>query len=88
METEKCGTGIGNSWECFYGNGISSNDIAAEIPEVKAEVGPFCRCGCIVHLGHAKPKRLLATSSQSCPGRTFWLIQVNLVFFFTFVKRN
>ncbi|XP_065157281.1 uncharacterized protein gogo [Atheta coriaria] len=77
VETEKCGTGIGSSWECFYTNGISANDIAAEIPEVQAEVGPYCRCGCIVHLGHAKPRRLLATSSQSCPGRTFWLIQAD-----------
>ncbi|ENN80669.1 hypothetical protein YQE_02910, partial [Dendroctonus ponderosae] len=51
--------------------------ISAEIPEIQAEVGPFCRCGCVVHLGNAKPKRLLATSSQSCPGRTFWLIQAD-----------
>lgn len=77
METEKCGSGIGKSWECLYGNGVSATDLAAEIPEVEAEVGPYCRCGCVVHLGQAKPKRLLATSSQSCPGRTFWLIQVS-----------
>ncbi|KAI4458479.1 spermadhesin cub domain superfamily [Holotrichia oblita] len=51
--------------------------MVAEIPEVQAEIGPYCRCGCVVHLGHAKPKRLLATSSQSCPGRTFWQIQAD-----------
>lgn len=79
VETEKCGKGIGSSWECFYGGGISGSDLAAEIPEIQAEVGPYCRCGCVVHLGQAKPKRLLATSSQSCPGRTFWLIQVYLI---------
>nr|XP_023026776.1 uncharacterized protein LOC111514755 [Leptinotarsa decemlineata] len=77
VETEKCGSGIGTGWECFYGGVAFARDIAAEIPEVKAEVGPFCRCGCVVHLGQAKPRRLLATSSQSCPGRTFWLIQAD-----------
>ncbi|XP_076253063.1 thrombospondin-1 like protein golden goal isoform X3 [Rhynchophorus ferrugineus] len=78
VETEKCGTSLGSSWECFYSGTISGNDIiAAEIPEVQAEVGPYCRCGCVVHLGQAKPKRFLATSSQSCPGRTFWLIQAD-----------
>ncbi|KAJ8982276.1 hypothetical protein NQ317_007250 [Molorchus minor] len=74
---KKCNN-IGKSWECFYGNGgVSGGDMVAEIPEVKAEVGPYCRCGCVVHLGHAKPRRLLATSSQSCPGRTFWLVQAD-----------
>lgn len=48
----------------------------ADRPEVKAEVGPGCRCGCIVHLGTGKSRRLIAASSHSCPGRTFWLIQV------------
>ncbi|CAG9769137.1 unnamed protein product [Ceutorhynchus assimilis] len=78
VETEKCGVGLGSSWECIYGGAISgSNIIPAEMPEIQAEVGPYCRCGCVVHLGQAKPKRLLATSSQSCPGRTFWLIQAD-----------
>ncbi|XP_048526054.1 uncharacterized protein LOC109534664 isoform X2 [Dendroctonus ponderosae] len=78
VETEKCGAGLGASWECIYSGAISGgNMISAEIPEIQAEVGPFCRCGCVVHLGNAKPKRLLATSSQSCPGRTFWLIQAD-----------
>ncbi|XP_017775966.1 PREDICTED: uncharacterized protein LOC108562210 isoform X2 [Nicrophorus vespilloides] len=78
VETEKCGVGLGNQWECFYASGMSGSEVAmAEMPEVQAEVGPYCRCGCVVHLGQAKPKRLLATSSQSCPGRTFWLIQAD-----------
>lgn len=80
VETEKCGMSVGESWECLYGNGIPNNNIAVEIPEVEAEVGPYCRCGCVVHLGYTKPRRLLATSSQSCPGRTFWQIQVNVYF--------
>lgn len=48
--------------------------LPAESDSVQAEVGPGCRCGCVVHLSSAKPRRLLATSSQSCPGRTFWLV--------------
>ncbi|XP_066150361.1 uncharacterized protein gogo isoform X2 [Euwallacea fornicatus] len=78
VETEQCGVSIGKSWECIYSGAISSsNFIPAEIPEIQAEVGQYCRCGCVVHLGQAKPRRLLATSSQSCPGRTFWLIQAD-----------
>lgn len=75
VQTEKCGLDLGNSWECIYGSSISS-DITADLPEVQAEMSPYCRCGCVVHLGPTKPKRIIATSSQSCPGRTFWLIQV------------
>lgn len=79
METQKCGNAIhSNDWDCLYGGGVSmGGELPADRPEVLAEVGPGCRCGCVVHLGQAKPRRLLATSSQSCPGRTFWLIQVN-----------
>lgn len=32
---------------------------------------------CSVHLGVAKPKRIIASSAQACPGRTFWLIQAD-----------
>lgn len=76
VETEKCGSSIGSSWECVYGNALSSGSMAMEIPEVEAEVGHYCRCGCVVHLGLTKPKRLLAASAQSCPGRNFWEIRV------------
>lgn len=51
--------------------------VPADRPEIIAEIGPGCRCGCIVHLGSSKPRRLIASSSQSCPGRTFWLIQAD-----------
>lgn len=37
--------------------------------------GADCRCGCIVHLTIAKPRRVIAATAQSCPGRTFWLLQ-------------
>lgn len=30
-----------------------------------------------VHLGVEKPKRIIASSAQACPGRTFWLIQAD-----------
>lgn len=75
MQTEKCGLDYGNSWDCIYGNSISG-EIGKSMPEEEAEMSPYCRCGCVVHLGSTKPKRLIATSSQSCPGRTFWLVQV------------
>ncbi|XP_050515763.1 uncharacterized protein LOC114336298 [Diabrotica virgifera virgifera] len=78
VETEKCGTSLKSRWDCLYGDGSTYiQDVVAEMPEVQAEVGTYCRCGCVVHLGQAKPSRLLATSSQSCPGRNFWLIQAD-----------
>jgi hypothetical protein len=43
------------------------------------EVGPSCQCGCIIHLLSSKPRRLLAASSQACPGleNAMWTIQVS-----------
>ncbi|KAM8707766.1 hypothetical protein ACLKA7_014839 [Drosophila subpalustris] len=49
----------------------------SNVTEVNQEIGPGCRCGCIVHLGSSKPKRIIAGETQSCPGRSFWLIQVD-----------
>lgn len=46
-------------------------------PEIKADIGSDCRCGCIVHLTMSKSRRIIAASAQSCPGRTFWLIQAD-----------
>lgn len=40
-----------------------------------ADIGSDCRCGCIVHLTIAKQRRIIAATAQSCPGRTFWLLQ-------------
>ncbi|KAK6631796.1 hypothetical protein RUM43_013860 [Polyplax serrata] len=81
VETEGCAN---TNWDCeFYQNYLlidSENKGAsfpADRPEVLAEVGPGCRCGCVIHLGAAKPRRLLATSSQSCPGRIFWQIEAD-----------
>lgn len=79
METEACG-GAGEldlhgnwkagDWECSHGKGI-----AAERPEVTAEIGTKCRCGCLVNLGNETSRRIVAASTQACPGRSFWLIQ-------------
>ncbi|GAB0092724.1 hypothetical protein DMENIID0001_077550 [Sergentomyia squamirostris] len=78
VETERCGGPESGTWECLYGSGNSlTGEVPADRPEVIAEVGPGCRCGCIVHLGAVKPRRLIASSSRSCPGRTFWLVQAD-----------
>jgi len=74
LQTESCGAGS-ESWSCLLS---PSPSLPADQPGVVAEVGPGCRCGCVMHVGFAKPGRILATSTVSCPGRTFWLVQVNL----------
>ncbi|XP_059614822.1 uncharacterized protein LOC132260580 [Phlebotomus argentipes] len=78
VETERCGGPESGTWECLYGSGNSlTGEVPADRPEVIAEIGPGCRCGCIVHLGAVKSRRLIASSSRSCPGRTFWLVQAD-----------
>ena len=74
LQTESCGEGT-ESWSCLLS---PSSSLPADHPGVVAEVGAGCRCGCVVHVGVAKPGRILATSTVSCPGRTFWLVQVNV----------
>ncbi|XP_054084951.1 uncharacterized protein LOC105210728 isoform X2 [Zeugodacus cucurbitae] len=76
VETEKCGNAIADTWDCIY-ESSGTTFTAANRTEVSQEIGPGCRCGCIVHLGSSKPKRILAGATQSCPGRSFWLIQVD-----------
>lgn len=81
MEREKCGGTETNSWDCMYGGG-SGSFISPDFPpvdqnEVAAEVGANCRCGCVVHLTAGKPRRLIASSAESCPGRSLWLIQAD-----------
>lgn len=78
VETEECGGSISDSWECIYGaTGSFFPSDFVERPEIKADIGSDCRCGCIVHLTVSKPRRIIAASAQSCPGRTFWLIQAD-----------
>lgn len=64
-----------DTWDCIY---ESTGDAANRLnrTDVKQEIGPGCRCGCIVHLGSSKPQRMIAGAAQSCPGRSFWLLQV------------
>lgn len=76
VQTEKCNKSIADTWDCIYetsGNMLTKSNVT----EVNQEIGPGCRCGCIVHLGSSKPKRIIAGETQSCPGRSFWLIQVD-----------
>uniref|UniRef100_A0A1A9UQT1 Cilia- and flagella-associated protein 157 n=1 Tax=Glossina austeni TaxID=7395 RepID=A0A1A9UQT1_GLOAU len=76
VQTEKCGNSVIDTWDCIYeSGGAIINNINRT--GVSQEIGPGCRCGCIVHLGSSKPKRIIAGATQSCPGRSFWLIQVN-----------
>lgn len=51
---------------------------------VVAEVGPRCRCGCVLHLAPAA--RLLAGSAKACSGRSLWLLQVTAFYCIQGVK--
>lgn len=85
VETEECGGPISNSWECIYG--ATGSFLPSNLPSPdrsngsssgnSGDPGSDCRCGCIVHLSITKPNRIIAASAQSCPGRTFWLLQAD-----------
>ncbi|XP_025991636.1 uncharacterized protein LOC105203875 isoform X2 [Solenopsis invicta] len=79
VETESCGgTGRINfqeawnteGWECRHGT-----TLAAARPEVTAQVGAQCRCGCSINFGNKTLNKILAANTQACPGRSFWLLQ-------------
>ncbi|XP_046383837.1 uncharacterized protein LOC124154265 [Ischnura elegans] len=89
LETEICPPPAGVTYEelqemCPLGLALSATDDAN-----RKGSEPNCRCGgCVVHLqgvagswssrnaGPIKPRaRLIASSSQACPGRSFWLLQ-------------
>ncbi|XP_055539211.1 uncharacterized protein LOC129726482 [Wyeomyia smithii] len=75
VQTERCGTQSSfDSWECMFSPAAGST-LPAEIGSVSTEIGPACRCGCVIHLGVVKPKRMVASSSESCPERSLWLVQ-------------
>ncbi|TGZ54212.1 Neuronal acetylcholine receptor subunit alpha-5, partial [Temnothorax longispinosus] len=79
VETESCG-GTGRidfqeawnteGWECRHGT-----TLAAARPEVTAQIGAQCRCGCIINFGDNALNKILAANTQACPGRSFWLLQ-------------
>uniref|UniRef100_A0A182VWS0 CUB domain-containing protein n=1 Tax=Anopheles minimus TaxID=112268 RepID=A0A182VWS0_9DIPT len=76
VQTERCGLETsGDSWECMFSPAIGGINLPLEIEDVNTEIGPGCRCGCVIHLGMVKPKRLLGSSSHSCPDRSLWLIK-------------
>uniref|UniRef100_A0A499FTS2 CUB domain-containing protein n=1 Tax=Anopheles arabiensis TaxID=7173 RepID=A0A499FTS2_ANOAR len=76
VQTERCGLDTaGDSWECMFSPAIGGINLPLEIEDVNTEIGPGCRCGCVIHLGMVKPKRLLGSSSHSCPDRSLWLIK-------------
>lgn len=75
MDTEECGISAVDRWQCLYGGTLVA---MAERGETVGEMDPLCRCGCVLHLSRFTTKSLIATSSESCPGRAFWLIQVYL----------
>ncbi|XP_011690757.1 PREDICTED: uncharacterized protein LOC105451785 [Wasmannia auropunctata] len=79
VETESCG-GTGRidfqeawnteGWECRHGT-----TLAAARPEVTAQIGLQCRCGCIINFEDKSLNKILAANTQACPGRSFWLLQ-------------
>ncbi|XP_072764164.1 uncharacterized protein Gogo isoform X3 [Anoplolepis gracilipes] len=79
VETESCG-GTGRidfqevwnteGWECRHGT-----TLAATRPEVTAQIGLQCRCGCIINFHDQILSKILAANTQACPGRSFWLLQ-------------
>lgn len=58
-------------WECHHGA-----ELAAIRPEVTAQIGVKCRCGCLITLGEENSRKILAANTQACPGRSFWLVEV------------
>jgi hypothetical protein len=80
VETESCGgtsridfqeAWNAEGWECRHGT-----TLAAARPEVTAQIGVQCRCGCIIDFQDTVLNKILAANTQACPGRSFWLLQV------------
>ncbi|RZF33561.1 hypothetical protein LSTR_LSTR008207 [Laodelphax striatellus] len=62
LETEKCGVAV--SWDCLFYQDNGGPEVPADRPEVVAEVGPGCRCGCVVHLGTADKTHVVRLSLE------------------------
>ncbi|CAK9822132.1 SSPOP [Anthophora retusa] len=54
--------------------------LAATKPEIVAEIGLQCRCGCRIALKEQPFRKLLGANTQACPGRSFWLLQAQAHF--------
>ena len=68
---------IKNEWHDRIGNSECHGTVlAATKPEVVADIGLQCRCGCRIVLKQQPFRKILGASTQACPGRSFWLLQV------------
>ncbi|XP_076667643.1 thrombospondin-1 like protein golden goal [Andrena cerasifolii] len=86
VETELCGKIFSeDSNKSEWQNRIESSEcsgaiLAATKPEVAAEIGLQCRCGCRIALQEQFTRKILGASTQACPGRSFWLLQAQANF--------
>ncbi|KAK9304257.1 hypothetical protein QLX08_004258 [Tetragonisca angustula] len=86
IETEFCGKmfreeSIKNEWHDRIGNPECHGTVlAATKPEVVANIGLQCRCGCRIVLKQQPFRKILGASTQACPGRSFWLLQAQTNF--------
>ncbi|XP_076221898.1 thrombospondin-1 like protein golden goal isoform X2 [Nomia melanderi] len=86
VETKFCGRIFSDDLDkSEWHNRIDSGDchgavLAATKPEIAAEIGSQCRCGCRVRLEEQLSRKILGANTQSCPGRSFWLLQARANF--------
>ncbi|XP_037959273.1 uncharacterized protein LOC119688674 [Teleopsis dalmanni] len=74
VQTETCNNNTSQTWNCIYEGGIELN--AIKLTQNLQETGLKCRCGCIIHLTSSKQSRIITATTQTCPGKSFWLIQI------------
>ncbi|XP_037940096.1 uncharacterized protein LOC119672981 [Teleopsis dalmanni] len=75
VQTETCNNNTSQTWNCIYEGGIELN--AIKLTQNLQETGLKCRCGCIIHLTSSKQSRIITATTQTCPGKSFWLIQAD-----------
>ncbi|OAD56642.1 SCO-spondin [Eufriesea mexicana] len=86
IETELCGKifweeTTQNEWHNRIENSECHDAVlAATKPEVVAEIGIQCRCGCRITLKQQPFRKMLGANTQACPGRSFWLLQAQTNF--------
>ncbi|XP_054009460.1 uncharacterized protein LOC128892872 [Hylaeus anthracinus] len=86
VETELCGKMFSEGFNKYeLSNQIEGSEchgaaLAVTKPEIAAEIGPQCRCGCRVMLQEQLSRKILAANTQACPGRSFWLLQAQTDF--------
>ncbi|XP_012143338.2 thrombospondin-1 like protein golden goal isoform X1 [Megachile rotundata] len=87
IETEFCGKAFWDESQKEKGwqNQVENSEchttvLAATKPEVVAEIGLQCRCGCRITLKEQFTRKMLGANTQACPGRSFWLLQAETNF--------